>query len=136
MTPKIEIDLIHILDRAGSQPFAWGTNDCNTLALEWLDRLQGSQWLKRVKGTYNDLRGAIRVAKSLPRWTDGLIEEGWTEIKKEQATIGDLAVVSGKSYDIIYIVEGSTVIGLVEDGEIVRKPIDTLEARFFGLRHG
>jgi hypothetical protein len=126
-----EIRLINILDQAGERPFEWGQNDCNTLALEWLDAINGTNWIKKVKGSYSDKKSAIVRASQLPKWSDGLVDEGWVEITPNEATVGDIAIVDGKHYDMAHIVMGSHAVSLHETDGMVKIPLDTIEARFF-----
>ena len=133
MNPSLEIELVQMLDEAGRKPFKWGFNDCNTLALQWLDKLQNRGWLDRVKGKYSDLRGAIKMASELPNWCDGLVEEGWTEITQQEATVGDLAVVSDKHYDMVHIVMGSFMVSIHETEGMVKIPLDAVQARYFRI---
>ena len=133
MNPTLEIDLVRILDEAGRKPFAWGLNDCNTLALTWLDKLQDRGWLDRVKGKYSNLKEAAKFASKLPNWADGLLAEGWTEISPLEASVGDLAVVSDRFYDRVHIVMGSYMVSLHESEGMVKIPLDSVEARYFRI---
>lgn len=131
MNPTMEITLINMLDLAGEKPFEWGQNDCNTLALEWLDRVSDTNWLEKVKGTYSDRKTAIKVASELPKWADGLLEEGWVEVHREDSTVGDIAIVESKHYDMGHIVMGAHMVSLHETDGMVKIPLDAVEARFF-----
>lgn len=133
MIPALEIELVRILDQAGRKPFAWGWNDCNTLALEWLDKLQDRGWLKRVRGKYSNLKEAVKFASELPKWTDGLLAEVWTEIAAQEASVGDLAVVSDRLYDLVHIVMGGYMVSLHESEGMVKIPLDSVEARYFRI---
>jgi hypothetical protein len=134
MNPAQEIELVNLLDQAGRKPFSWGLNDCNTLALKWLDKLQGSNWLARVEGTYSDFRGAVKKAAELPNWCDGLLAEGWTEIAVSEASVGDLGVVSSKHYDMVHIVMGAYMVSIHESEGMVKIPLDSVEARYFRIK--
>jgi hypothetical protein len=131
MSPAQEAQLIKLLDMAGRRRFQWGINDCNTLALEWLDKVQNKGWLKRVWGKYDDAKGAIKVARSLPRWCDGLVEEGWIEIPHTQASVGDLAVMEDKHFDRVHIVLGPHVVSVHESLGMVKIPLGSIPMRFF-----
>jgi len=125
------MELINILDRAGRHPFQWGINDCNTLCLEWLDKLQDRGWLDRVKGKYSNVREAAKFASELPKWTDGLLAEGWIEITAQEASVGDLGVVSDRLYDRVHIVMGSFMVSIHETEGMVKIPLASVEARYF-----
>jgi hypothetical protein len=133
VNPSQEIELVHLLDQAGRKPFIWGWNDCNTLALEWLDKLQDRGWLKRVQGKYSNLKEAAKFAAELPNWCDGLLAEGWTEIEAPTASVGDLAVVSDRLYDRVHIVMGGYMVSLHESAGMVKIPLDSVEARYFRI---
>lgn len=133
MIPALEIELVRILDQAGRKPFAWGWNDCNTLALEWLDKLQDRGWLKRVQGKYSNLKEAAKFAAELPNWCDGLLAEGWTEIAAQESCVGDLAVVSDRLYDCVHIVMGGYMVSLHQSEGMVKIPLDSVEARYFRI---
>jgi hypothetical protein len=133
MNPNLEIDLVRILDEAGRNPFKWGWNDCNTLALQWLDKLQDRGWLDRVRGTYSNLREAKKIASELPQWSEGLLAEGWTEISQQEASVGDLAVVSDRFYDRVHIVMGAYMVSMHESEGMVKIPLDSVEARYFRI---
>lgn len=133
MNPALEIDLVQMLDEAGRQPFKWGWNDCNTLALAWLDKLQDRGWLKRVQGKYSNLKEAAKFASELPKWTDGLLAEGWIEITAQEASVGDLVVVSDRLYDRVHIVMGSFMVSIHETEGMVKIPLASIEARYFRI---
>lgn len=133
MNPSMEMELINILDRAGRHPFQWGMNDCNTLCLEWLDKLQDRGWLERVKGKYSNVREAAKFASQQPKWVDMLSDEGWQEISRQDASVGDLAVFSDKHYDRVHIVMGAYMVSLHETDGMVKIPLDAVKTRYFRI---
>lgn len=46
-------------------PFAWGTNDCVTLAADWVIEATGVDPLGDLRGTWSTEYGAVRILKSL-----------------------------------------------------------------------
>jgi hypothetical protein len=134
VNPSLEIALVQMLDEAGRKPFKWGWNDCNTLALQWIDKLQNRGWLNRVQGKYSNPKQAARFASELPKWADGLLAEGWEEIDGSMASVGDLGVVSDRFYDRVHIVMGGFMVSLHESDGMVKIPLDSVEARFFRIK--
>jgi hypothetical protein len=134
MEPGLELYLVQILNRAATQPFAWGRNDCNTLALTWVDHLCGTHYLGTVLNSYCCAKSAIQYAQSMPRWCNGLSELGWHEIPRNEARQGDLAVVEDERFDRVHIVTGRHVVSVDETLNFVRLEIDALPgARFWSF---
>ena len=134
MTPAEELYLVQILNQARDHAFAWGRNDCNTLGLTWVDFLCGTNYLSTTRGSYCDARSAIKYAKSMPRWCQGLSELGWFEVGFSGTRQGDLAVIEDEAFDRVHIVTGRHVVSLDEANGYVRHPIEQFShARFWSF---
>ena len=46
-----------------NEPFAWGTNDCNTFIVEYFDKVLGTDLLKIIYQKYSTKKGAIKFQK-------------------------------------------------------------------------
>jgi hypothetical protein len=44
--------------QAANVRFGWGSWDCNTFVLAWLDRMAGTDYLSQYQGKYSDLESA------------------------------------------------------------------------------
>ena len=71
-----DLETIAFVQKELDTPFAWGTNDCNTLVLKYLDEVWGKDVLSMIYGKYKTKTGAIKFnAKQKYTFTDGIIEE-------------------------------------------------------------
>lgn len=96
MTPSDEVYLIQMLDKSALQKFKWGQNDCNTLCVEWVDRVCGTDYLSRVKNHYKTKKGAVKFYHNFVQWVSELKELGWQEV--EQPQTGDLVLHIDKHF--------------------------------------
>jgi hypothetical protein len=96
-----EIYLIQLLDKTALTAFKWGQNDCNTLCVEWVDRVCGTDYLSRIKNNYQTKKGAVRFYRGFVEWMTELKELGWQEVEKPQT--GDLVLHLDKSFVFAHV---------------------------------
>jgi len=79
--------------------FEWGWNDCNTIVVEYVDWLTGSNIMNEVRGKYYDLKTAHRFAKNYKQLHVGLQDAGFVEVDTPQdgdvITMVDRGLVCG-----------------------------------------
>lgn len=60
------LELVRFARERRGRPFAWGKDDCNTLALEWLDRITGRHDARELAlGLYHSAAGAAAHCERL-----------------------------------------------------------------------
>lgn len=101
MNNKDEIYLIKMLDKYSFIDFKWGQNDCNTLCVEWVDRVCGTDYISRIKNHYHSKKGAIRFYRDFVQWVSELKKLGWIEVVQPQT--GDLVLHNDKAFVFAHI---------------------------------
>jgi hypothetical protein len=93
---KLEAALVDYLATILGQPFQWGTMDCNTVALGWLDTLAGTAELAQVRGRYTDQETARQFQLEHGRTLRAVLIEAGAELVAKGpafAQPGDFLVV-------------------------------------------
>jgi len=91
MTPSDEKALHQFSSSQLGKPFTWGDNDCNTLVIEWVDLLTGSNHIDEVRGQYSNKDEAIEFYRSVKNEEDILAE--FHEIDPAFISVGDILTV-------------------------------------------
>lgn len=68
---------------------AWGTNDCNTFIVRWVDQLLNSNQIELIAGKYHTGTGAARFAAKFTPAAEWLTSAGY-EITSEPPVTGDI----------------------------------------------
>ena len=105
MNPKTEAALARFARSRNGQPFQWGLCDCNTIALEALDLLMGTQIAFEVFGQYSTPSEANVFYSTYRRSWIGIDGMG-TEIKPPFASSGDFLVASDGPFHVPHVVIG------------------------------
>lgn len=105
MNPKTEAKLAKFARSRRGEPFVWGWCDCNTVALEALDLLTGTQYAFEVFGRYSSPEEAKAFYGAYPRDWMGIDGMG-TEIKPTFACSGDFLVASDGPFHVPHVVIG------------------------------
>lgn len=106
-------------------PFAWGQHDCNTLIVEWHDRLMKSNWLNDVRGHYNCKLGAIRFYKTKLDCYTWFEHAGY--VQAIRARSGDILIDGINAW----LVLGSYAYTVQEGGALTRKPLREIDAEIW-----
>jgi len=110
-----------------NQPWVRGKNDCCTIGMEWHDLRFGTNTVKQIYNKYNDLKGAIRVAKeiSLEKWFS---DNGYTQIHDEKVHDGDIVMVKhNRFFFSAYLVLMEQAWGIEDDSKGLRRyPLETM----------
>ena len=101
ITISDQMFLSRLLGEVRNQPFAWGMNDCNTLAILWMDRVSNSDVLLSVEGQYHSFSEAVKFYKDFPSWRSILDTLGWEQVTTLRN--GDLILRQGKSFVFAHI---------------------------------
>jgi len=114
-----DLETIAFVQKELDTPFAWGTNDCNTLVLKYLDEVWGKDVLSMIYGKYKTKTGAIKFnAKQKYTFTDGIIEElDAVRLPPKLARTGDILIVHSKGYEMGHICTGTSVLSVPEEGK-------------------
>jgi len=95
--------------------FAWGVNDCNTLILEYLDFMLGTETLKIAYKKYNTKAGAITFQKNyFQKVSDKCEELGLLVINPVQAQHGDILIKHDQKWDMCHLCIGTKFISIDE----------------------
>lgn len=87
------------------RPFAWGTEDCATLALGWIDTLLGTNHLERIAGRYSTPEEALRFAVLHGlNWSSLLEELGASPVRCNFQQTGDLITQPGGHFETVGII--------------------------------
>ena len=114
-----DIETIEFAQKELNTPFAWGTNDCNTLVLKYLDEVWGKDVLHMIYGKYKTKIGAVKFNKKQKySFTDGIVEElGATRLPPKLARTGDILIVHDEAFEMGHICMGTNVLSVPEDGK-------------------
>lgn len=97
------------------QPFAWGTNDCNTFIVEYFDKVLGTDLLKIIYKKYSDKEGAIEFQKKFGQRISGrCLQLGFVEYHPTKAIFGDILVKHNDNWDSCHICIGSKMASVDE----------------------
>jgi hypothetical protein len=98
-----------------NEPFAWGTNDCNTFIVEYFDKVLGTDLLKIIYKKYSDKEGAIEFQKKFGQRISGrCLQLGMTKHHPTQAIFGDVLVKHSVNWDSCHICIGSKMASVDE----------------------
>jgi len=98
-----------------NQPFAWGTNDCNTFVLHYLDKLLDTDLLKIAYKKYSTKLGAIKFQKKHgQKISEKCLELGMTQYHPNKAIFGDILVKHNENWDSCHICIGSKMASVDE----------------------
>ena len=104
ITISDQMFLSRLLHEVQKHPFQWGVNDCNTLAVEWMDRVSNSDVLSSIEGKYRSFSEAIKFYEEFPSWQAILHTLGWDQV--DTVRNGDLILRQGKSFVFAHIFLG------------------------------
>lgn len=102
-----DIALVEFTDQRLGQPFGWGENDCNILALEWADLLRDAHYADEIRGRYHSERSAVKFQKRHGVRVSGLLEQwGAVRVMRGFERIGDIVIAAAAAFDYCHIVAG------------------------------
>lgn len=118
--PNWESGLNRAIDRARGRPFAWGTNDCFTIAAEIITEISGKEdVLKDYRGRYNNAASAQRFIKQFRHGVRGAalhILREFPQIHVHSAKRGDIVLLRQGDREIMGVCLGAEVAAPAEDG--------------------
>ena len=107
-----------------NEKFAWGSNDCNTLILEYLDYMLGTETLKIAYKKYHTKFGAMKFQKKYQqRVSEKCLELGLTAINPTQARHGDILIKTDPRWDMCHLSMGTKFISIDEVVGVSAVPI-------------
>ena len=99
-----------------NEPFAWGTNDCNTFIVEYFDKVLGTDLLKIIYQKYSTKKRCNQISKRICskniRQMFGIRHE---RISSKQSYIGDILVKHNENWDSCHICIGSKMASSVDE---------------------
>ena len=110
-----DLETIAFAQKELDTPFAWGTNDCNTLVLKYLDEVWGNDVQSMIYGKYKTKIGAIRLPPKLAR-------------------TGDILIVHTKGFEMGHICLGTKILSVIEDSKTSITRIDGFDFFNWALR--
>jgi len=131
-----DLETIDFAHKELGKPFAWGTNDCNTLVLQYIDEVLQKDVLKKIYGKYKTKRGAIGFNKKQPyTFSDGIIKElNAVKLPPKMARTGDILIVSNKAFELGHICVGTSVLSVLEDHHTLMLRINDFDDYNWALR--
>lgn len=102
-------------------PFAWGSFDCVSFAVGWLEHATGRDYLSKYRPWDSALSAARKVADL--GGLDALFDAELTQINPNLAQDGDLAIIRGTAF----VFSGPHVVSVGEAGLVF---LDRLEAKY------
>jgi len=98
-----------------NKQFSWGENDCNTLVLEYLDYMLGTDTLNIAYQKYHTKFGAMRFQKEYQQTISEKCKElGLIELNPIKARHGDILIKHDKRWDMCHICIGTKIISIDE----------------------
>ena len=123
------------IQKERSKPFVWGSRDCNTFVLNFIDSIYNLDLEKKVKGKYKTEFGAIKFQKNFGQYlSEYLISNGGKKILPTQATIGDILIIKKGVYELGDICLGALVAGCLEHESIVIGRVQDFNTFDFAVR--
>tara|TARA_R100000234_G_C4945368_1_gene154840 strand:+ start:347 stop:766 length:420 start_codon:yes stop_codon:yes gene_type:complete len=114
----------NFLESKMGEPFVWGTNDCNTFILEYLDKIIGSKVHEIAYKKYDTEFGAVKFQKKYGQTvSEKCLELGLIKISPSKSTFGDILVKHNENWDSCHICIGSKIISVDEGVGVVALPI-------------
>ncbi len=131
-----DLETIAFAQKELDTPFAWGTNDCNTLVLKYLDEVWGNDVLSMIYGKYKTKIGAVKFNKKQKyTFTDGIVEElGAIRLPPKLARTGDILIVHTKGFEMGHICLGTKILSVIEDCKTSITRIDGFDFFNWALR--
>lgn len=109
-------------------PFAWGENDCNTLVVEFHDKLHGTNYLELLYKKYTTRMGAIRFVRKTLNAETWFAEAGYERVNTPKT--GDVLSDGFAAW----LVFGFHAYTIHENGTLVRQPLDGMDAEIWRHR--
>ena len=131
-----ELKVIQFAEKEYKKPFEWGKNDCNTLVLNYLDKIYLSDtFIKIAYKKYSSLKEAIKFQKEYEvRLTNFCLGLGLKKIPANKARTGDILIIEEKNFEIGHICLGSLVLSVVIDETTDMAKIPSFNEFDHGLR--
>ena len=114
MVARLEIALQIYAARLVGKCFQWGSRDCNTIILDWLNMATGDNSIKEIRGRYESRAGAIRYQLQYGRDLPKIIKDaGGYYIPRNRVTVGDIILTkeTGAPWECGHLVLGSRYLG-------------------------
>ena len=116
------------------QPWERGKNDCCTLFMEYHDHMFGTNTLDALYGKYNNLRGAIRLARKFLTVDEWFPQHGYTRVDKPHT--GDIVMVRQRYFPSSYIICMGQAWGISDESKrMTRHVIEEPRVEYSIWRH-
>jgi hypothetical protein len=118
--PRDHHALVALLDARMRAPFAWGTNDCVSFALDAAQAQTGVDLRPRLGCTWSTRRRATQALArrgGLRAAVDGVLRR----VAPAKAHRGDIGLAEGPDGPFLVVIEGDLLVGVALDG-LVRLP--------------
>lgn len=133
MHPRLEVRLTAFAAARMGRGFAWGWCDCNTLALEALDLIAGTQFAFEVFGRYRDTASARAFFAIYPR--DWLHWTGYgEEVAPAFVRTGDFLVADEGGWRVPHVAVGGQALICTPDRGVRTYPVAVVRRLYPLLR--
>lgn len=100
-------------------PFAWGTNDCATLAADWVLEATGADPMYGVRGLWSDARQAMERLAELGGMRQAVTDIMGAEILPTLAQRGDLVLIEIDGRETLAVCVGDHALGSADAGALL-----------------
>lgn len=132
MHQSLEVQLAKFANERRGTPFQWGVCDCNTLALEALDLISGTDLAKEVIGQYTNGEEAVLFYETFR--LDWLAWDGFEEVGLNFAQTGDFLIADDGLWCTPFILVGPNVISCSEDRGVFACRVDVAKRIYPDMR--
>ena len=130
-----DLETIDFIEQETGNSFVWGSNDCNTFVLKYVDQVHGMDLLKKAYKKYKTKKGAISFQAKYPLpISEAIIKEGAVKIPSGMARMGDLLVKQDKGFERCHICLGTKIASVPEDQETQIQSIKDFNIFDWGIR--
>lgn len=105
-----------------AMPFAWGTNDCTTLAADWVAEMTGADPIADIRG-WDDALSARRTIEALGGMHEAVSARLGPSVDWMLAQRGDVVLLMLDGRETLGVVMGAHAIAPGEDGALL-VPLD------------
>lgn len=109
-------------------PFAWGSNDCSTLAADWVLEATGTDPLYGMRGGWSDARQAMARIAEMGGLRQAATDLLGPEIAPSLAQRGDVVLIVVGDRETLAVCVGEHALGAADAGALLAPMSDAIAA--------
>lgn len=109
-------------------PFAWGSNDCATLAADWVLEAIGTDPMAGIRGQWSDARQALAAIDAMGGLRKATTLALGAEIRPTLAQRGDVVLIVVNGRETLAVCVGGHALGSAEEGALLAPMDDAVAA--------